>query len=456
MLNILILFFAIVVLLVIIVKLKLNTFIALVFVSILTGILLGIPIDSIPSLIIEGIGNTMGELSIILVFGTMIGKLITDAGGANKISQTLIKVCGKKYIQFAVIIASFIIGLSLFFEVGMVILVPIIITISAEVGIPVLYLGIPMTMSLITAHALLPPHPAPIAISTIFGVSPGTVLIYGLIVAFPIIIVIPFFSYFAQKNVLKSEVIDRVIKNQSQKVDTNIPSFRLSILTSLMPVFLMSTSSIYLLLKNVDKTFFEFFINNEVFHFIEKVIIFVGHPIIAMMLSLIFSIFTMGWFRNKTFNEIAASTEEGLKSISMLLFTIAGGAAFKQILIGGGVSKLLEQIIINHHISPLLLGWLVAMVFKLLLGSATIASLTTAGLISKISETGSEAQTALLVLAIGAGSMAVSHVNDAGFWIFKESFNLNITQTLKTWSLLNTAISIIALGTIVLLSFYAQ
>ena len=417
--------------------------------------LLGIPIDSIPRLIIKGIGNTMGELSVVLVFGTMIGRLITDAGGANKISQTLIKVFGEKWIQVAVIIASFIIGLSLFFEVGMVILVPIIITMSAEVGVPILYLGIPMTMSLITAHALLPPHPAPIAISTIFGVSPGTVLIYGMIVAFPIIIVIPIFLFLAQTNMLKSEIVDRVSKKQSQDADANTPSFKMSILTSLMPVFLMSTSSIYSMLKNSDKLFFEFVTSNEVFHFIEKVIIFVGHPIIAMTISLIFSIFTMGWYRSKTFNEIALSTEEALQSMSMLLFTIAGGAAFKQILIDGGVSELLKQIINSHHISPLLLGWSVAMVFKLLLGSATIASLTTASLISKISETGSEIHTVLLVLAIGAGSMAVSHVNDAGFWIFKESFNLNVIQTFKTWSLLNTVISIIALGIIVLLSFYA-
>ncbi|MDG4511603.1 GntP family permease [Streptococcus suis] len=455
MFKILVLFFVMLILLVTVVKLKLNTFIAMVFISILTGILLGIPLDSIPSSIVEGIGNTMGELSIVLVFGTMIGRLITDAGGANKISQTLIKVFGEKWIQAAVIFASFIIGLSLFFEVGMVILVPIIITISAEVGVPILYLGIPMTMSLITAHALLPPHPAPVAISTIFGVSPGTVLIYGMIVAFPIIIVVPVFLFFAQKNVMKLAMVDRVIKKQSQDADTNTPSFKISIFTSLMPVFLMSASSICLIFTNSNKFFFEFVTNNEVFHFIEKIIIFVGHPIIAMTISLIFSIITMGWYRSKTFNEIALSAEEALKSISMLLFTIAGGAAFKQILIDGGVSELLNQIINSHQISPLLLGWSVAMVFKLLLGSATLASMTTASLISKISETGSEINTVLLVLAIGAGSMAVSHVNDAGFWIFKESFNLNIIQTFKTWSLLNTVISIIALGIIVLLSFYA-
>lgn len=436
----------ILVLLFLIMKVKLNTFVSLVIVSILVGIGLGMPLTEIITTIENGIGSQLGHLALVFGFGAILGKLVSDAGGAYRISTTLINKFGRKKIQIAVLIASFIIGIALFFEVGLVLLIPIIFTIASELGISILYLGIPMAAALSVTHGFLPPHPAPTAIAGIYDANIGMVLLFGFIIAIPTSIVAgPLYTKFAQKIVPdafnRTGNIAALGKQKNFKLEET-PGFGISTLTSLFPVILMAFSTCYELIRGGKMT--------ESSSIIDQSIAFIGTPGMAMLLSLLFAIYTMGIRRKQKMPEIMKSAEEAIKQIAMMLLIIGGGGAFKQVLIDGGVGDFVAQLFVDSTLSPLILGWLIAAVLRVCLGSATVAALTAAGLAAPLmAATGTDP--ALMVIATGAGSLIASHVNDAGFWMFKEYFNLSIKETFATWTVLESIISVVGLiGALVL------
>ncbi|MFC5529720.1 GntP family permease [Cohnella yongneupensis] len=436
----------IVALLILIMSLKLNTFISLIIVSFGVALALGMPVGDIVKTIETGLGGTLGHLALVFGLGAMLGKLIADSGGAQRIAMTLVNKFGVKNIQWAVVAASFIIGVALFFEVGLVLLIPIVFAISRELRISILYLGIPMTAALSVTHGFLPPHPGPTVIAGEYGANIGEVLLYGFIIAIPTVILAgPVFTKLAKKLVpdsfTKTGNIASLGEQKTFKLEET-PGFGISVFTAMLPVILMSIATIITLVQKTGG-----YADNSVLAAIR----FIGDASTAMLISLLVAVYTMGLARKIPIKEVMDSCTTAITHIGMMLLIIGGGGAFKQVLINGGVGDYVADLFHGTSMSPILLAWIIAAILRISLGSATVAALTTSGLVIPMLEQ-SDVNLALVVLATGAGSLIASHVNDAGFWMFKEYFGLSMKETFSTWTLLETIISVAGLGFIMLLS----
>jgi gluconate:H+ symporter, GntP family len=435
-------------LLVLIMGFKLNTFISLIIVSFGVALALGIPLPEIVKTIEAGLGGTLGHLALIFGLGAMLGKLIADSGGAQRIAMTLVNKFGEKNIQWAVVVASFIIGVALFFEVGLVLLIPIVFAISKELKISILFLGIPMAAALSVTHGFLPPHPGPTVIAGEYGANIGEVLLYGFIISIPTVLLAgPLFTKLAIKLVpnsfKKTGNIASLGEQKTFKLE-DTPSFGISVFTSLLPVILMSIATIITLLQKTLG-----FEDNSLLATIR----FIGDAGTSMVISLLVAVYTMGLARKIPIKNIMDSCTTAIAHIGMMLLIIGGGGAFKQVLITGGVGDYVAELFKGTSLSPILLAWIIAAILRISLGSATVAALTTAGLvIPMLGQT--DVNLALVVLATGAGSLIASHVNDAGFWMFKEYFGLSMKETFATWTLLETIISVAGLVFILLLSLF--
>jgi len=409
-----------------IVKCKLNAFITFILISLLVGITEGMTLDAVVQSIQDGIGATLGFLVMILGLGAMLGKLVADSGAAQRITASLVSRFGRKNIQWAVVLTGFIVGIPMFYSVGFVILVPLIFTVGAATGLPLLYVGLPMLASLSVTHGYLPPHPAPTAITVMFEADLGKTLLYGIIVAIPAIIVAgPLFSR-TIKNIratpLKGFVNPKVLEAHE------MPGLGVSILTALLPIILIAAA-----------TLADLFLPREMLF--TKVVAFLGDPVIAMLVAVLVAIYTLGLARGKSMSEVMESVNSAISGITMVLLIIAGAGALKQVLVDSGVSDYIAGMLKGSSISPLLLAWFIATVIRVCVGSATVAGLTAAGIVLPlISSTGVSAE--LMVLAVGSGSLMLSHVNDGGFWLFKEYFNLSVKDTLKTWTIMETTVGI--------------
>ncbi|ELV7184402.1 gluconate permease [Salmonella enterica subsp. enterica serovar Derby] len=382
-------------LLVLMIGFKVNGFIALVLVAAVVGFAEGMGAQDVLHSIQNGIGGTLGGLAMILGFGAMLGRLISDTGAAQRIATTLINTFGKKRVQWALVITGLIVGLAMFFEVGFVLLLPLVFTIVASSGLPLLYVGVPMVAALSVTHCFLPPHPGPTAIATIFEANLGTTLLYGLIITIPTVIVAgPLFSKLLARF---EKAPPEGLFNPHLFSEEEMPSFWNSIFAAVIPVILMAIAAvceITLPKTNAVRVFFEF----------------IGNPAVALFIAII----------------------------------IAGGGAFKQVLVDSGVGQYISQLMTGTSLSPLLMCWTVAAVLRIALGSATVAAITTAGVVLPIINV-THADPALMVLATGAGSVIASHVNDPGFWLFKGYFNLSVGETLRTWTVMETLISVMGL-----------
>nr|WGD75896.1 gluconate permease GntP [Bacillus subtilis] len=433
-------------LLFLIMGLKLNTFISLLVVSFGVALALGMPFDKVVSSIEAGIGGTLGHIALIFGLGAMLGKLIADSEGAQRIAMTLVNKFGEKNIQWAVVIASFIIGIALFFEVGLVLLIPIVFAISRELKISILFLGIPMVAALSVTHGFLPPHPGPTAIAGEYGANIGEVPLYGFIVAVPTVLIAgPLFTKFAKKIVPASFAKNGNIASLGTQKTFNLeetPCFGISVFTAMLPIIIMSVATIIDLLQETIG-----FADNGVLAFIRLI----GNASTAMIISLLVAVYTMGIKRNIPVKTVMDSCSTAISQIGMMLLIIGGGGAFKQVLINGGVGDYVADLFKETALSPIILAWLIAAILRISLGSATVAALSTTGLVIPLLGH-SDVNLTLVVLATGAGSVIASHVNDAGFWMFKEYFGLSMKETFATWTLLETIISVAGLGFILLLS----
>jgi Gnt-I system high-affinity gluconate transporter len=426
----------ILILFILIARFKLNPFITFILVSLFVGIAEGMDLETVVASIENGIGNTLGFLVMILGLGAMLGKLVADSGAAQRITSKLVDRFGRKYIQWAAVLTGFIVGIPLFYSVGFVILVPLVFTVAAATGLPLLYVGLPMLASLSVTHGYLPPHPAPTAITVMFNADMGKTLIYGIIVAIPAIIIAgPLFSR-TLKNInatpLKEFVNPRIL------TDEEMPSMRISIFTALLPIILIALATLTDLLFPKDYLF-------------KDIISFVGNPVIAMLISVLVAIYTLGLRRGKKMTEVMDSVGTSISGITMVLLIIAGAGALKQVLIDSGVSQYIADLLKDSSLSPLFLAWLIATVIRVCVGSATVAGLTAAGIVLPLIEaTGVSPE--LMVLAIGSGSLMLSHVNDSGFWLFKEYFNLSVKDTLRSWTLMETTVGVVGLLGILILN----
>lgn len=427
-LGILFLFFLILVV-------RLNAFIAFILVGLAIGVGQGMELNTIVQSIEKGIGNTLGFLVMILGLGAMLGKLVGESGAAQKITNGLIQLFGVQNTRSAVMLTGFIVGVTMFYSVGFVILVPLVFTVAAATGIPLISIALPMLAALSVTHGFLPPHPAPSALAVMFKADIGKTLIYGVIVAIPAILISgPVLTRLIPK--VKAQPLKEFM---TTKVFTEeqLPGFSTSILTALLPVILIAFSTLVLSFITIAG-------------FWRTLLEFIGNPVIALLITVLVGTYTLGIARGMNMEEVMKIYGQAVSGITMVLLIIAGAGALKQILIDSGVSEYLGNLFQISSISPLLIGWLIATLIRFSVGSATVAGLTTAGIVLPLVQT-SGVSPELMVLAIGSGSLMLSHVNDSGFWLFKEYFNLNIKDTLSTWTLMETSIGISGLiGVLVL------
>ncbi|MDO5978098.1 gluconate:H+ symporter [Flavivirga spongiicola] len=419
-------------------KFKLNAFISFIIVCIFVGVFQNMELEGIIKSIQTGIGSTLGFLVMILGLGAMLGKLVADSGAAQRITSRLVSSFGLKYIQWAVVLAGFIVGIPMFYSVGFVILIPLVFTVAASTGLPLIYVGLPMLASLSVTHGFLPPHPAPTAIASMFKADIGKTLLYGILIAIPAIIVAgPLFAR-TIKNVKATPL--KEFYNPIVLEDNEMPSMSISVFSALLPVILIILSTLVT----------SFFPKDFMF---KETIVFMGNPVVAMLISVLVAIYTLGLSRGKKMTELMTSVSSSVASITMVLFIIAGAGALKQILIDSGVSNYIGDLLKDSSMSPLILAWLIATIIRVCVGSATVAGLTAAGIaLPLVSSTGVSGE--LMVLAIGSGSLMLSHVNDGGFWMFKEYFNLSVKETLSTWTVMETTVGVMGLiGVLILNTF---
>jgi len=418
-LGILFLFFLILVV-------RLNAFIAFILVVLAIGVGQGMELNTIVQSIEKGIGNTLGFLVMILGLGAMLGKLVAESGAAQKITNGLIQLFGVQNTRSAVMLTGFIVGVTMFYSVGFVILVPLVFTVAAATGIPLISIALPMLAALSVTHGFLPPHPAPSALAVMFKADIGKTLIYGVLVAIPAILISgPVLTRLIPK--VKAQPLKEFM---TTKVFTEeeLPGFSTSILTALLPVILIAFSTLVLSFIPIAG-------------FWRTLLVFIGNPVIALLITVLVGTYTLGIARGMNMEAVMKIYAQSVSGITMVLLIIAGAGALKQILIDSGVSEYLGNLFQISSISPLLIGWLIATLIRFSVGSATVAGLTTAGIVLPLVQT-TGVSPELMVLAIGSGSLMLSHVNDSGFWLFKEYFNLNIKDTLSTWTLMETSIGI--------------
>jgi Gnt-I system high-affinity gluconate transporter len=427
----------VVILLLLNVVFKLNAFISLVISALAVGLMEGMsPIETMTS-IKNGLGGTLGSLAMVIGFGAMLGKLMSDSGGAQQIAHTLVHSFGKKRVQLAAVLTAFIVGIALFFETGVVVLVPLVFTIAAEAGVPILYIGIPVISALITIHGFVPPHPGPTAVAGILHANIGLTLLYGIIIAIPSVALGgPLFTKLFKKESLEVDIPKGLFTPTHYK-EEELPSFGISIFTAFFPVLLI-------IIQAVTQIFFP---KSSIIPFVD----FIGDPAFALLIGVIIAIFTFGLKRGKTMTEVMKSVTDSISGVAMILLIIGGGGAFKQVLIDSHVDKYIAHLMEGSTLSPLLLAWLIAAILRVVLGSATVAGLTAAGIVAPLVGV-DHVNAELLALAVGAGSMTFSHVNDAGFWIYKEYFNLSIGKTIKTWSVSVTISSLVGLIGVLILN----
>lgn len=435
--TILLVLLSIAILVLLIVWAKLNPFLAFIISSISAGLLLGLPADQIAGSIQSGMGNLLGDLVIVIVMGAMLGKLVAESGAAQKIAGFLMGIFGEKNITWAMSITGLVVGIPLFYNVGFVLLVPLAFTVAYQYKISAVYVGIPLLAALSVTHGFLPPHPSPAALVAQFDANMGLTLFYGFLIAIPTIIIAgPIFA-----KTLKNVHANPLSTFQAEiRPESELPGTFNSFFTALLPVFLLvSTTALNL--------------NIEPESSLGPIIRFIANPGIVMLISVLVATYTLGLKRGFKMTQLMDIYTIATKDIAMILLIVAGAGALKQIFTDTGVSQVIADGLSTWDIPPLLLAWIITAIIRVCVGSATVAGLTTAGIIAPLVTT-MNVDPNLLVLSIGAGSLMFSHFNDGGFWMYKEFFNVSIKDTIKTWSLMETLVAIIGLIGVLILDVF--
>ncbi|HTH59433.1 MAG TPA: GntP family permease [Paraburkholderia sp.] len=435
---------AIAALILLITRYKVYPFLVLIVVSLLLGLAVGMPMDQIVKSFEAGNGNTLGHIAIVVGLGTMLGKMMAESGGAERVATTLIDWFGEKNIHWAMMFVAVIVGLPVFFEVGFVLLIPIAFNVARRTGKSLLLVGLPMVAGLSVVHGLIPPHPAALLAVQAYHADIGKTIAYGLIVGVPTAIVAgPLFALLVHRRIKLPEtnpLADQFVAGDRDKNGTGaagkreLPGFGITLLTILLPVILMLVGSW------ADLVFAPKSLPSNLLHF-------VGTSDVALLIAVFFSFWTFGYRRGFNREQIQKFCGDCLAPIAGITLIVGAGGGFGRVLMDSGISQQIVGVAQSEHMSPLLLGWLVAAMIRLATGSATVAMTTACGIVAPIAAAGGAAvKPELLVLATGSGSLIFSHVNDGGFWLIKEYFGMTVGQTFKTWSLCETIISLLGLG----------
>lgn len=430
---------AIAVIVVLITKVKLHPFLSLVLGSLVLGLTAGMPVDKLLKSFTNGVGSTVASVGILIALGAMLGKLLADSGGADQIVDTVLGKARGGALPWAMALVAALIGLPMFFEIGLVMLIPVVLLAAKRTGKPLMLLGIPAVAGLSVLHGLVPPHPGPLAAAGALNANVGVTLAFGLLVGIPTLVVAgPMFGKVAARLVPDATPPERLIPERAD-TDKPRPSFAATLTTVLLPVVLMLAKALSDILLGKE---------NQA----RRILDFVGDPLIALLAAVLVGMVLLGRPAGLDRARLSTVVGESLGPIAGIILIVGAGGGFKQTLVDAGVGDVITGLSKDAHLSPLLLGWLVAVAIRLATGSATVATVSAAGIVAPLAAGMDPSHSALLVLAIGAGSLFFSHVNDAGFWLVKEYFGLSVGQTLKSWSVMETLISVVAIALILPLS----
>ncbi|MFC9680981.1 gluconate:H+ symporter [Streptomyces sp. NPDC056948] len=421
-------------------KFKLHAFLALTIGSLALGAIAGAPLDKVLTSFSAGLGTTVAGVGVLIALGAILGKMLADSGGADQIVDTILEKAGGRSMPWAMVLIASVIGLPLFFEVGIVLLIPVVLMVAKRGNYSLMRIGIPALAGLSVMHGLVPPHPGPLVAIDAVGADLGVTLALGVLVAVPTVIIAgPVFSKYAARWV-DVPAPDNMIPQRASEDLEKRPGFGATLFTVLLPVILMLAKAL------VD------IVVDDPENPVQRVFDVVGAPMIALLASVLVGIFTLLRPAGFSKERVSPLVEKSLMPIAGILLIVGAGGGFKQTLIDTGVGQMVLEISEDWSIPALLLAWLIAVAIRLATGSATVATVSAAGLVAPLAADMSTTHAALLVLAIGAGSLFFSHVNDAGFWMVKEYFGLTVGQNIKTWSVMETIISVVAGGIVLLLS----
>ncbi|WP_432827776.1 gluconate:H+ symporter [Dactylosporangium sp. CA-092794] len=435
---------AIAVIVVLITRYKIHPFLSLILGSAVVGLGAGLGAAKTISSFESGFGSTLGGVGILVALGTILGKLLADSGGADQVVDTIVSRSGRARLPWAMALIAMIIGIPLFFEVGVVLLIPVIFLVARRAQDSIVRVGIPALAGLSVMHGLVPPHPGPLIAISALHADLGQTLLYGLIVAIPTVVVAgPLYGIWVARFVhpVPPQRLVAQFSGEREQRTGNRPSFALTLFTVLLPVVLMLGRAI------ADITAAQ---GNPVRTVLDPL----GDPFVALLLAVLVALFTFGYLRGFTRSQVGDLVGASLLPIAGIIFIIGAGGGFKQTLVAIGIGDAIGKAAAASGISALLLGWLIAVGIRLATGSATVATVTAAGLMAPLLAQLPGTNTALLALAIGSGSLFLSHVNDAGFWLVKEYFGMTVGETFKTWSAMETIISVVSIVLILLLGAF--
>jgi GntP family gluconate:H+ symporter len=426
---------AVAALILLIVRFKVHPFVALVAVSLGMGAAAGMSPGGLVKAFESGVGDTLGSIAVVVGLGTILGKMMAESGAATRIATTLIARFGDRRVHWTIMVVAFILGIPVFFEVGFVLLVPLVFTIARRTGMSLVKVGIPLVAGLSVVHGLVPPHPAAMLAVTAYGADLGRTIFYAAIVGLPTAAVAgPIWaSWIAPRITLPAEnpMAEQLVGGSTGEL-ASLPGFSVSLFTVLVPVILMlgaSAGDVALAQGSTLRTALDF----------------LGAPIVALLLALLYAFWSLGIARGMTGARMLAMANDCLAPTAAVLLVIGAGGGFKGVLIDSGVGGAIAGVAIKARISPLILAWVAATLVRVATGSATVAMTTAAGIVAPIAAAMSHTSPELLVLATGAGSLMLSHVNDAGFWLIKEYFNMTVPQTMATWTAAETIIGVLGL-----------
>ena len=426
-------FGAVVALIVLIARFKVHPFVALISVSLAMGLAAGMPAAAAVKAFQDGVGNALGFIAIVVGLGTMLGKMMAESGAAARIATTLIDLFGEQRVHWAIMFVAFIVGIPVFFQVGFVLLIPLVFTIARRTGMSLIKIGIPLVAGLSVVHGMVPPHPAAMLAVAAYKADVGRTILLSILVGLPTAALAgPIFGAWIARRITLPP--DNPIAAQLEgSVPTHMPGFGVSLFTVLIPVILMmgaSAADVTLAPGSAVRAMLDF----------------VGSPIVSLLVALLVSFWTLGKRQGLTREQILKFTNDCLAPTAAILLVIGAGGGFNKVLIASGVGKAIAGVALGSHASPLLLAWTVAALIRVATGSATVAMTTAAGIVAPIAAATPGTSAELLVLATGAGSLVLSHVNDSGFWLIKEFFNMTVPQTLKTWTVAETIIGVAGLA----------
>lgn len=429
-------------LLFLIIRSKLHAFVALLLVSLLVGIAAGMPLKSVIESIQNGMGGTLGFVAVVVGLGAMFGQMLEASGGAERLAQTLMKKFGEDRAQWALGITGFLVAIPVFFDVGFIILVPIVYGLAKKTGRSLLYYGIPLLAGLAVTHSFIPPTPGPIAVANLIGADLGWVILFGFIAGVPAMMIAgPLFGKYIAKKIHAS--IPSYMEWKEHDNERDLPSFRLIATIILIPLLLIlmnTVSGVVLPEKNMFRSFFTF----------------LGHPFVALTIATLLAFYFLGRKRGFSKQQVQDIATKALEPAGIIILVTGAGGVFKQILVDSGVGKVLADMMATSSLPPIVLAFIIAALVRISQGSATVAMVTSAGLMAPFIETLNLTGPilGLMTIAIAAGATILSHVNDSGFWLVNRYFGLEVKDTLKSWTVMETIIAFVGFSVVFIISWF--